>query len=574
MISIKQKLKHKMFGKKGANFLPSFHLPPSFKHLVVSLLVASVTMVGSCKTADSIANAANAISTVDTPTTDTGSGAGTPTTSKVLKEYTVTFDTNGGNGVVPPPASVKETNSVTLPSISGGSLTKTGFNFLGWATTSTAIQALDSFTMPANNVTLYAVWSSKAYILIFDANGGVGNGVRVGYDRGDTVTLDGVATFTRAGYTFGGWGANQSAITRLLSFTMPDNNTTLYAFWNIKRDITITFNTNGGSARTPVTASYGSNLDLSVLVSDRSGYTFLGYNTSPTATTVVANNYTLTESTTLYAIWGVTVTYNLNGGTGTLPASATLPIGATFASASAITKSGITAVGWHTDSVAASGLATVPGANGSITAFAIYPSTITIGTQPANISVATKNTATFMVAATSSAGTLTYQWQRFNVSSNAFENIASATNSSYTTPILYTANSGNRYRVVLSDGTNTVNSNVVVSTVTTPTVNSVSLGSPFSTFIDETNSKVYVVNLDSDTIQRTNLDGSGLETVTSSITAPTDVVVYNSKLYAIGYSSTSVTRFNLDGTGATSLGSGFSNIVSMSLSMLPMVNFI
>ena len=89
----------------------------------------------------------------------------------------------------------------------------------------------------------------------------------------------------------------------------------------------------------------------------------------------------------------------------------------------------------------------------------------TITTQPANQMVAAGQTATFSVTAAGTA-TLNYQWQK-----NATD-ITGATTSSYTTPVTTTADSGELFRVVVSNTYGSVTSNTASLTVTTGTVNS------------------------------------------------------------------------------------------------------
>ena len=70
---------------------------------------------------------------------------------------------------------------------------------------------------------------------------------------------------------------------------------------------TVTYNANGGSgAPAGQTAISGINLTLSSTVPTRSGYTFLGWSTSSTATTATyakGATYTANKSVTLYAVW-------------------------------------------------------------------------------------------------------------------------------------------------------------------------------------------------------------------------------------------------------------------------------
>lgn len=89
---------------------------------------------------------------------------------------------------------------------------------------------------------------------------------------------------------------------------------------------------------------------------------------------------------------------------------------------------------------------------------------ITITSQPTvNASYISGQTATMSVSATITYGTISYQWQKRENGSVNWNNIAGATNTSYTTPSLDTANdNGDSYRCVLtSPSAATVTSNVV-----------------------------------------------------------------------------------------------------------------
>lgn len=95
------------------------------------------------------------------------------------------------------------------------------------------------------------------------------------------------------------------------------NTFTLDPFYDIK------FNANGGSG-VPATQTkmYDVDLTLSSTKPTRAGYTFLGWGTSSSDTSVnysAGDKYTSDTSTTLYAIWSkkLTLSFNANGGSGT-----------------------------------------------------------------------------------------------------------------------------------------------------------------------------------------------------------------------------------------------------------------
>ncbi len=83
-----------------------------------------------------------------------------------------------------------------------------------------------------------------------------------------------------------------------------------------------------------------------------------------------------------------------------------------------------------------------------------------INTQPANQTVTTGQTATFSVAATGTTP-LTYQWQKNGA------DIANATSSSYATPVTTSSDSGELFRVKVSNSAGSVTSNAATLTVTT-----------------------------------------------------------------------------------------------------------
>lgn len=72
--------------------------------------------------------------------------------------FTVTYNSNGGTGQLSR-AEVRYGDSVPLPK--DVSIYREGLFLTGWAKTDNAKSALKSLTMPAENLTLYAVWSKK-----------------------------------------------------------------------------------------------------------------------------------------------------------------------------------------------------------------------------------------------------------------------------------------------------------------------------------------------------------------------------------------------------------------------------
>ncbi len=103
------------------------------------------------------------------------------------------------------------------------------------------------------------------------------------------------------------------------------------------------------------------------------------------------------------------------------------------------------------------------------------PSGPTINTHPSNQTVTEPATASFTVSATTSGGSLSYQWQVDTGS--GFANVSTGsggTTSSYTTAATDVTHSGYEYRCVVTDSNGSTNSNAATLTVNAgaPTINS------------------------------------------------------------------------------------------------------
>lgn len=89
----------------------------------------------------------------------------------------------------------------------------------------------------------------------------------------------------------------------------------------------------------------------------------------------------------------------------------------------------------------------------------------TINTQPTSVVAKVGQTATFSVSATTSGGSLSYQWQSWTA--GAWTNVSGATSSGYTTPTL-TAGDSKEYRCNVTDTNGTTSTNSASLTVVLP----------------------------------------------------------------------------------------------------------
>lgn len=168
------------------------------------------------------------------------------------------------------------------------------------------------------------VFPYAKYTISYNANGGSGAPSAQTKTYGTDLTLSSTKP-TRSGYTFMGWGtsANDTSVDYAAGASYTSNSAiTLYAIWS--KTITLTYNANGGSgapnsqSATIYNATTNYKFTLSNTKPTRTGYTFLGWSTSSTATSssyAAGGSITLSDSDTLYAVWSenkLTVNYYSN----------------------------------------------------------------------------------------------------------------------------------------------------------------------------------------------------------------------------------------------------------------------
>ena len=253
------------------------------------------------------------------------SGAGTITKTLPIVSSYQTFTYGAGNSTIIAGWNV---NNYTLTRIAetGGSVSgssgniaygtsctvtataSNGYSFAGWYEGSTIVStnASYTFTMPANNRTLVAKFSVRKYTLTRTAETGgsvSGSSGSIAYGTSCTVT----ATASN-GYRFAGWyeGTTRVSTNASYTFTMPANNRTLVAKFNIIQ-YTISYNANGGSgAPASQIKNHGTAITLSSTEPTRTDCIFLGWSTSSNATSATYKagaTYSAEGNQTLYAIW-------------------------------------------------------------------------------------------------------------------------------------------------------------------------------------------------------------------------------------------------------------------------------
>ena len=146
--------------------------------------------------------------------------------------YQINYLTDGGSTI--PHQTYVEGDTIILPDAP----TKTGYTFLGWDS-----QVPEK--MPANDITLKALWNAKTYTLNFNTDGGsVIETITLAYE----ASIDHIPSPTKVGHTFIGWD-------KPIPEKMPNEDITLKALWEVN-NYTITFDTEGGSTIPSQTLAY------------------------------------------------------------------------------------------------------------------------------------------------------------------------------------------------------------------------------------------------------------------------------------------------------------------------------
>lgn len=147
---------------------------------------------------------------------------------------TLSYSANGGSGA---PSSQKYVAGGGNVTISSTKPTRTGYNFLGWSTSSSATSASykSGGTWNSDNAsdTLYAVWKKKTYTISYSANGGSGAPSSHTKTYGVNTTVR-TTKPTRDGYTFVNWKSKNRDVTYTSGETITyDGDQTLVAQWRI-----------------------------------------------------------------------------------------------------------------------------------------------------------------------------------------------------------------------------------------------------------------------------------------------------------------------------------------------------
>ena len=185
-------------------------------------------------------------------------GAGKTITSNeiTIKSYTVSYNLNGATGSITSTNKVQDINTNITNTIP----TRTGYDFLGWGTSSTDTTVdyeRNSVYTLNENKTLYAIWK-KTVTITFNGNGANVASASVSCDMYNADASCSITSpvITREGYTIIGYNTDSTATTSQWNSNSSKNvseNATYNAITS--KEITVTFYRNNAASITPKNGS-------------------------------------------------------------------------------------------------------------------------------------------------------------------------------------------------------------------------------------------------------------------------------------------------------------------------------
>lgn len=210
---------------------------------------------------------------------------------EAIATYTVTYNGNGHtSGEVPTDDKVYENSAVVT--VSGpGTMARAGMSFVGWNTkengSGTTYFGGNVFEIGAENIVLYAQWSTSSYELSVEADTGGSIGApepsTIAAQHG--VAIEIVAT-PATGYDFVSWTvvAGTGAVitdahSQTTTVTLENGDATVRATFVLKTYVLSVTSGSGGSlvepSNSPVTLTHGQ--DQALVATPDSGYSFVGW---------------------------------------------------------------------------------------------------------------------------------------------------------------------------------------------------------------------------------------------------------------------------------------------------------
>ncbi|MDR3012351.1 MAG: InlB B-repeat-containing protein [Chitinispirillales bacterium] len=243
--------------------------------------------------------------------------------------YTISYDANGGEGIVPVDDSSPYFRDSEVAVLSGENLTREEHRFDGWNTradgSGITYQAGNTFNI-TDNTTLFARWIYDHIptfsVAIFKCDGTIDEFGSGNYEAGTTIEIN--AGEPSVGEQFKSWRVESGGVTLAnannptTTFIISTNPVEVRAVCGPIPEYTVTYNGNGhtgGDVPIDNNSPYLSGLAVTVLGEgnlSKEGYYFTGWNTRVDGSGnayIEGNTFVITDDITLYAQWDNEPTY-------------------------------------------------------------------------------------------------------------------------------------------------------------------------------------------------------------------------------------------------------------------------
>ena len=188
---------------------------------------------------------------------------------------------------------------------------RAGYRFLGWSDGGLTSpngggywQPGATYTQPATDVTLTAVWDPIIYPVIYRLNGAPGAApTQSSLTYGATFTLAAAPTWIN--HNFLGWSDGTNSLAALSTYTVGADTVTLTAQW-VSTLYTATYSLNGANGTIPSAVNVNTNETFTVALLGnivKSGYTFAGWSDGTTNYSAGATYTMATSNIALTAQW-------------------------------------------------------------------------------------------------------------------------------------------------------------------------------------------------------------------------------------------------------------------------------
>ena len=244
---------------------------------------------------------------------------GTVSISYARKRYSLTYNLNAEDAAWVSNPGVKSYRlGAALKLLTQSYVTRAGYTFDGWYTDAGCTTAFTTATMPAENITLYAMWTAQGGIS-YTVEHYQQNVADDDYTLADTESKTGATGQPTAAESksYPGFTAPQS----ITQQTVKGDGSTVVKVYYTRNEYTLTYDLNGSDASWTDSAENKSNIyrygaAVTILTSNdlsRAGYAFGGWYTDVDCTTRWNESTMPAENTTLYAKWNAgQVNYTVN----------------------------------------------------------------------------------------------------------------------------------------------------------------------------------------------------------------------------------------------------------------------